>query len=309
LRETFFILFMKKKPYYNFAIIGMGVVGTAIGHLLNKAGHKVVAICDKSTESLDNALLYTGGKTYLSACKSITDADCVLITTPDDLILKICKEISRSKIIAGKFVFHMSGAGGLDLLEPAKKSGAFIASIHPVQSFSSIDNAIKNIPSSVFGITAEKKAEKTAKQIVTDLCGIPFSISARQKPLYHAAACFASNYLVSLLYAVESIYRSVGINKTNAQRAYLPLVYGTLQNIEKSGSVQALTGPISRGDSGTVQKHINALKNSLPQYLPLYTELGLLTTEIARKKKTLNSRQAIIISNILKGAIDHEHTK
>jgi predicted short-subunit dehydrogenase-like oxidoreductase (DUF2520 family) len=194
-------------------------------------------------------------------------------------------------------------------LESAKKSGAFVASIHPVHSFSSIDNAIKNIPGSVFGITAEKKAEKLAKEIVADLGGIPFSISARQKPLYHAAACFASNYLVSLLYAVESIYHSVGINKTNAQRAYLPLVYGTLKNIEKSGSIQALTGPVSRGDSGTIQKHVIALKETLPQYLRLYSELGLVTTEIALKKGTLNSRKAKIISNILKGAIDHEHSK
>lgn len=300
---------MRKKYCYNFAIIGLGKVGTAIGYLLNESGHKVVAIHDKSTESLNNARVYTGGKKYLSACQSIADADCVFITTPDDLILKICNEISRSKTIAGKFVFHMSGAGGLDLLEPAKKSGAFVASIHPVQSFSSIENAIKNIPGSLFGITAEKKAEKLAKEIVVDLGGIPFSISARQRSLYHAAACFASNYLVSLLYAVESIYHSVGINKTNAQRAYLPLVYGTLQNIEKSGSVQALTGPISRGDSGTVQNHIATLKDSLPQYLPLYAELGLLTTEIARKKKTLNSHKAKIISNILKGAIDREHSK
>jgi predicted short-subunit dehydrogenase-like oxidoreductase (DUF2520 family) len=300
---------MRKNNCYNFSIVGLGVVGTAIGHLLKEAGHNVVAICDKSTKSLNNARLYTGGKKYLSACQSVADADCVFITTPDDLILKICKDISRSKTIAGKFVFHMSGVGGLDLLEPAKKSGAFVASIHPVQSFSSIDNAIKNIPGSVFGITAEKKAEKLAKEIVADLGGIPFSISARQKPLYHAAACFASNYLVSLLYAVESIYHSVGINKTNAQRAYLPLVYGTLKNIEKSGSIQALTGPVSRGDSGTIQKHVIALKETLPQYLRLYSELGLVTTEIALKKGTLNSRKAKIISNILKGAIDHEHSK
>ena len=300
---------MKKKKFYNFSIIGLGVVGTAIGHLLNKAGHKIVAIYDKSTKSLNNALPYTGGKIYSSAGKSIADADCVLITTPDDLILEICKEISHSKLIAGKFIFHMSGAGGLDLLEPAKRTGAFVASIHPVQSFSSIDNAIKAMRGSVFGITAEKKAEKTARQIVTDLDGIPFFISAQQKPLYHAAACFASNYLVSLLYAVESIYRSVGVNKTDALKAYLPLVYGTLQNIEKSGLVQALTGPISRGDSGTVQKHIDALKDSLPQYLPLYAEFGLLTAEIARKKKTLNSRKAKIINNILEGAINYEHSK
>jgi predicted short-subunit dehydrogenase-like oxidoreductase (DUF2520 family) len=300
---------MKKNHYYKFSIIGLGKVGTAIGYLLKKAGHKIVAISDKSTKSLTNARRYTGGKTYLSPLQSIANADCILITTPDDFILPVCEDIAHSKAIAGKFVFHMSGAGSLDLLQPAKKAGAFIASIHPVQSFSSIDNAIQCIPGSVFGITAEKKAEKQAKQIVVDLGGVPFFISARQKPLYHAAACLASNYLVTLLYAAESIYQSVGINKTNATRAYLPLVHGTLKNIEKSGSIQALTGPIARGDSGTVQKHIDAIKKTCPQFLPLYSALGLITNNIAQKKGTLNSRQTKKISNILKGAIDHEHSK
>jgi predicted short-subunit dehydrogenase-like oxidoreductase (DUF2520 family) len=300
---------MRKKIFYNFAIIGLGMVGTAIGHLLKEAGHEIVAISDKSVKSLNNALRYTGGKTYLSQRKSIANADCILITTPDDFILTVCEEISHSEAIAGKFVFHMSGAGSLDLLEPAKKAGAFIASIHPVQSFSSIANAIQSIPGSVFGITAEKKAEKQAKEIVVDLGGIPFFISPRQKPLYHAAACLASNYLVALLYSVELIYQSVGINESNARRAYLPLVYGTLKNIEKSGSIQALTGPIARGDSGTVQKHIAAIKETLPHFLPLYSTLGLITNNIAQKKGTLNSQQAKIINKFLKGAIDHEHSK
>ncbi len=104
----------------------------------------------------------------------------------------------------------MSGAGGLDLLETAKKAGAAVASIHPLQSFSSIDQAIQNIPGSYFGITADKKAQKTAKNIVRDLGGIPLFISSDQKPLYHAAACFASNYLVSLMNVVESIYQAIG---------------------------------------------------------------------------------------------------
>ncbi len=300
---------MRKKSFYNFSIIGLGKVGTAIGHLLDKAGHKIVAISDKSTKSLNNALHYTGGKKYVLPSKAIANADCILITTPDDFIGPVCEDIARSQAIAGKFVFHMSGAGSLNLLAPAKKAGAFIASIHPVQSFSSIDNAIKNIPGSIFGITAEKKAEKHAKEIVVDLGGIPFFISSAQKPLYHAAACLASNYLVSLLYAVESIYQLIGINRINARRAYLPLVYGTLRNIEKSGTIQALTGPIARGDSGTVQKHIDALRETFPKFLPLYSILGLITNDIAQKKGTLNSRQAKIISKILKGAINHEHSK
>ena len=309
MRKAFFILDMKKKHLNNFAIVGAGMVGTAIGYLLKKAGYKIVAIADKSATALQRAQSYTGGKVYRKPQEILHEAECILITTPDDIILSVCKDIAHSPLIKGKYIFHMSGAGGLDLLEPAKKAGASVASIHPLQSFSSINNAIQNIPSSYFGITADAKARTQAETIVLALGGNPIYISSKQKSLYHAAACVASNYLVSLLNVVESIYQSIGISEKDAKKAYLPLIYGSLKNIELSGTIQALTGPIARGDSGTIQKHIDAINAHLPQYASLYSSLGLVTVNLARKKGTLNLRQAKKISDILKGVINHEHAK
>jgi predicted short-subunit dehydrogenase-like oxidoreductase (DUF2520 family) len=300
---------MKKRHLNNFAIIGAGMVGTAIGYLLKKSGYEIVAIADKSAAALRRAQSYIGGKAYRKPQEVLREADCILITTPDDIILSVCKDIALSPLIKGKYIFHMSGAGGLDLLEPAKKAGAAVASIHPLQSFSSIDNAIQNIPSSYFGITADAKAKTRAETIVLALGGKPIYISSKQKSLYHAAACVASNYLVSLLNVVESIYQSIGISEKDAKKAYLPLIYGSLKNIEFSGSIQALTGPIVRGDSGTIQKHVDAINANLPQYASLYSSLGLVTVNLARKKGTLNLRQAKKISDILKGVINHEHAK
>ncbi len=300
---------MKNKKSYKFAIIGLGMVGTAIGHLLKKSGHRIIAISDKSAAALKKALPYTGGKAFRDAGKALRDADCIVITTPDDIISSVCNEIADSELVKQKFVFHMSGAGGLDLLDTAKRAGATVASIHPLQSFSSVDTAIENIPGSIFGITADKNAQKQAQIIVQDLNGIPIFISNVQKPLYHAAACIASNYLVSLLNVVESIYESIGISKTHAQKAYFPLIYGTLKNIENSGSIKALTGPIARGDAGTIEKHIAAIAKTQPQYLSLYCTLGLLTTNIAQKKGTLSAGKAKLINDLLKEVAEHEHTK
>ena len=284
------------------------MVGTAIGFLLKNAGYKVIAIADKSPAALKRALPYTSGKAFRKPREAAQEADCILITTPDDAISSACQEIALCQAIKGKFVFHMSGAGGLDLLESANKAGAAIASIHPLQSFSSIDQAIKNIPGSYFGITADKKAQLPAKDIIRDLGGIPLFISSDQKPLYHAAACLASNYLVSLMNAVESIYRAIGLNEKDAKTAYLPLVYGSLKNIEKSGSISSLTGPIARGDFGTIKKHIMAINKNLPQYSSLYSSLGLITVKVAQQKGTLNARQAKTMNAILKG-VKNEHTK
>lgn len=298
---------MKKKELNNFAIIGTGMVGTAIGSLLKKSGYNVVSICDKSSTALKRAVSYTGGK----PCKTIPDAvghaDSILITTPDDHIASACREIASASSIAGKYVFHMSGAGGLDLLESSKKAGAFVASIHPLQSFSSIDQAIKNIPGSYFGVTADRSSLIPAKHLIHKLGGIPMVISNDQKPLYHAAACFASNYLVSLMNIVESIYRSIGIREKDAQRAYLPLVYGSLKNIEKSGSISSLTGPIARGDYGTIRKHLRTIDKNLPRYSSLYASLGLITVKVAQQKGTLNAGQARKINALLKGG-KHEHS-
>jgi predicted short-subunit dehydrogenase-like oxidoreductase (DUF2520 family) len=298
---------MKKRNSYKFAIIGVGMVGTAIGHLLNNSGHTIIGVSDKSAAALKKALPYTGGKAFSDSRKAVREADCILITTPDDNIFNACREIADSQLIKEKFVFHMSGACGLDLLDSAKKAGAAVASIHPLQSFSSIETAINNIPGSYFGITATKKVQKQAQTIVHDLNGIPVFISPAQKPLYHAAACLASNYLVSLLNVVESIYESIGISKADAQMAYLPLVYGTLHNIKTSGSIHALTGPIARGDAGTIEKHLAAISKSQPQYSSLYSALGLITAIIAQKKGTLSTKQAKIINDLLKGVTKHEH--
>jgi predicted short-subunit dehydrogenase-like oxidoreductase (DUF2520 family) len=285
------------------------MVGTATGFLLKKAGYKIIAIADNSSAALRRARPYTGGKAFRKPQEAAQEADCILITTPDDSISSACKEIALCPAIKDKFVFHMSGVGGLDLLEPAKKAGAAVASIHPLQSFSSIDQAIQNIPGSYFGITADKKAEKLAKKIVRALGGIPIFISDEQKPLYHAAACVASNYLVSLLNVAESFYQAIGLTEKEAKKAYLPLVYGSLRNIERSGSINALTGPIARGDFGTVRKHIAAISDILPQYASLYSSLGLLTVKIAQQKGTLNTSRAKKINDLLKGVGNHEHSK
>ena len=292
---------MSKKQSLKFAIVGAGMVGTAIGYLLKQAGHHIAAIADPSDAHRERAHTYTGAPCFPSPSLAADHGDCLLITTPDDLILPVCTEIATSSRLRGKKVFHMSGAGGLDLLAPAAKAGAAVASIHPLQSFSSIDTAIQNIPGSYFGVTAVRGLKNFSADIVRNLAGIPIFISPEQKPLYHAAACMASNYLVSLMSVVESIYLSIGLSQKDAHRAYLPLVQGSLKNIERQGCANALTGPIARGDSGTIAKHIQAIDDHLPQHANLYADMGNITLELARQKGSISSSQERIIRKILKG--------
>ena len=285
-----------------FAIIGPGKVGTAVGYLLRLAGYSIAALSGRSPENLRLALTYTGGEAYTEASEAAKRADCILITTSDDAIASVCENIvQKGAITAGKKVIHMSGAGGLDLLASARSCGASVASIHPLQSFADIEGAIKNIPGSMFGITSDERIQEWCVGLVNDLGGTPFFILDEDKPLYHAAACMASNYLTTLMHIVEEIYASLGVKQEDVLKAFWPLVKGTLQNIESKGTIQALTGPIARGDVGPIEKHLAALRKSFPELLPLYCVIGNETVGLGLKKKTLTPDKAQIIKTLLKG--------
>ena len=291
------------------AILGLGKVGTAVGFLLRAAGYRVVAVASRSASSLNQGVDYTGGKPYTNFPKAAAKAECILITTSDDAIASVCEKIANEGgIKPGNKVIHMSGVGGLNLLEAARRSGANVASIHPLQSFADVESAIKNIPGSTFGITPDDEIKEWSVQMVKDLGGIPFFISDTDKPLYHAAACIASNYLTTLIHMVEVIYQSLGLKHEDAIHAFWPLVKGTMRNIEDKGTVQALTGPIARGDIGPIKKHLDALQNKLPVFLQAYSILGILTVELGLEKKTLSQEAAQRIKELLEGGLQYEHT-
>ncbi len=283
------------------AILGLSKVGTAVGFLLSQAGYRIVAVASRSKASLTQGIVYTGGKPFLNFSEAALAANCIIIATSDDAIANVCNKISiEGGIKPGTKVIHMSGAGGLDLLESARNAGAHVASIHPLQSFADIESAIRNIPGSTFGITAGDEIKEWSVQMVRDLGGAPFFISDADKPLYHAAACIASNYLTTLIHMVEEIYQSLGLNRDDAIRAIWPLVMGTIGNIESKGTVQALTGPVARGDAGTIRKHAEALRQKLPDLWPAYSALGVLTADLGLKKKTLSPETARLIKELLK---------
>jgi predicted short-subunit dehydrogenase-like oxidoreductase (DUF2520 family) len=137
-------------------IIGMGKVGTAVGHLLNRAGYTIAAVASRTIASAEKNASYTGGVVCASPAEAASRADCVLITTGDDSIAPVCRSLAAcGSFRKGRKVVHMSGAGGLDLLAPARGAGAHTASIHPIQSFADVPGAIRNIPGSTFGITSD----------------------------------------------------------------------------------------------------------------------------------------------------------
>ncbi len=275
------------------AVIGAGKVGSALAILLRERGYTVSGVASRSYGSASDL----GSRVGATACGSPEDAargaDLVFITTPDREIAAVSKRISdRGAVGPGQVVAHTSGAHPSDHLEGVRERGALAVSIHPLQSFADVETAMKNLPGSYFALEGDDGAMPAAQQVVADLGGRAFNIDARDKALYHAAACIASNYLVSLLHLSTGLYEKFGLSRKEAFQALLPLVQGTINNIQNVGPVQALTGPVARGDVTTIRGHLPALAGVGPEEDRLYRVLGRYTVRVAVEKGSIDGDQA-----------------
>jgi predicted short-subunit dehydrogenase-like oxidoreductase (DUF2520 family) len=272
------------------SFIGAGKVGTALAVLLSRRGYEVVSVYDRDVKAA--VTLVAQIKNCRSAANSQQAADAsdiVFITTPDGVIPLIAAEVKWRR---GQSVIHCSGADSTAILEPAKKAGAMTAAFHPLQTFAGAREAMENIPGSTFCIEAEEPLLSTLKQMATDLGGNLITLKAEDKAAYHAAAVFASNYLVTLVKLSADLWQTFSIPTDQAVKALLPLLKGTIHNIETIGLPGCLTGPIARGDAGTVEKHLKTIEDKAPDILSTYKELGRQTVPIAIAKGTIKKEQA-----------------
>lgn len=278
--------------------IGAGTVGTALSLLLSSKGYQVVAASSRSQTSARNLAQRVNGCHVFNNNQAVVDtAEFVFITTSDDAIASVA---SQTQWHPGQSVVHCSGADSTDILESARKSGAKIGVIHPLQTFASTRQAIKNIPGSTFALEAEEPLLSTLKEMATALDAHWIELKASDKVIYHAAAVIVCNYMVTLLKLATDLWQTFGVPPSQATQALLPLLRGTISNIDTVGIPQCLTGPIARGDIGTIKKHLNALQKTAPDILPTYRELGLQTIPVALSKGRINEHQAQELQSILK---------
>ncbi len=220
-------------------------------------------------------------------------AQVVFITTPDDAIQSTCKAIAEHEgFEKNAVVIHCSGALSSDILSSARECGAVVATLHPLQSFASADQAETLVPGSFCAVEGDQAALAVVRRLVKELGGSLMEISAEGKTLYHAAAVAASNYLVAVIDLALELDSVAGVPRDVSFKALLPLIKGTLSNIEARGIPKGLTGPIARGDVDTVAAHLKAIERHTPGLLMIYRALGLYTVDLARAKGTLAKEAA-----------------
>lgn len=297
-RYTREIIFVSKPKI---AVVGAGKVGSALALLLSRQGYPVAGVSSRSIDSARRVADELKVPATVSPEEVTRGADVIFITTPDRVIAIVAEEITaRGGFRPGQIVFHTSGAHSADEIGAARRAGALAASLHPLQSFADIKMAMENLPGSYFALEGDREALPMAEHIVKDLGGKSFSIAAEDKPLYHAAACIASNYLVSLMHFATGLYGRFGLTRAEAFEALYPLVRGTIKNISQVGTPQALTGPVARGDGPTLEGHLKVIKDVGEQELDLYSRLGLYTVRAALEKGSINAEEAKKLDDIFR---------
>lgn len=269
--------------WMNFGIIGAGIVGTAIAIRLELAGHRLVGVHTRSQQSYERFC------TYLQWEKRplgewVVEADLIFITTQDGMIRPAAEQLTHNNLYKeGQIWIHCSGSVSSQVMQVDKNIPINYLSLHPLQAFAGIEQAVELIPGTHFGIEGDDL--ETGLEIVTQLGGVPHRLDPRQKPLYHAGAVVASNYLVTLAGLAVQLFEEAGIDRNEALESLLPLMKGSLQNLEKVGLPQALTGPIARGDVDVIRGHLEQMPIKIE---PVYRALGLYTLEIGQQKMERN---------------------
>ncbi|MEK6775863.1 MAG: DUF2520 domain-containing protein [bacterium] len=274
------------------AIIGAGVVGTAIGTLLNQEGFEIAAVASRSMDSAETAARYIGaGTASTNLVKAAKQGELIFITTPDGAIASVCDKIAAKKGFSdGSTVIHCCGAHSAEILASARRCGARILSIHPLQTMADTDQAVANLPGSFFALDGDEEAIQTGKEIIRALGGSVMVIPSEGKMLYHAAAVVACNYFVALVFQALRMFEKVGIPGDSGLSALMPLIKGTVGNLEKTGIPRALTGPISRGDIKTIEGHLEAFDRLMPEGKRIYCEVGRVAADVAEAKGSIDAK-------------------
>lgn len=275
-------------------VIGAGKVGFTLALALTKGGYTVNAVSSRSISSayklgdkLPSAVVFEGPQGVANAC------DLIFITTPDSAIGNVAASITVSP---GLMVCHVAAATPIAVLDPLRTQGAVTGVFHPLQAIGSTNAEI--LPGITFAIEAEEPLFKILRDMAVRLGGRVVELKGNDRVLYHASAIMASNYLVTLVSQAAGLWQGFGTQE-QAVRALMPLIRGTLDNIEQIGIPDCLTGPISRGDIQTIEKHISLIGESVPQTLDLYRLLGLKTISIAAAKGSIDAIKAVELKQLL----------
>ncbi|MCX6120340.1 MAG: DUF2520 domain-containing protein [Ignavibacteriales bacterium] len=294
---------MQHKNLYAVSIIGAGKVGTTLAMLLHRAGYRIVSVVSKKKSSARKLARLVGCKNMSDSLSDIHPATrIIVIAVPEEDILGIAEEIATHPHLdfSKLAVVHTSGSLTSDALLPLRREGALVFSLHPMQSFSkalTVIHQIARMKNVCYGFEGNKAAVPLARRLVKALRGTFVRIPKEEKFLYHIACVFASNYSAALLGVVDELAKHIGGGIRLSH--FEPLVRTSIENVFQLTPNMALTGPIARGSSKTVEHHVLELRKIDTSLALLYQQIGLQALKMAVKKKSIRPKVAKQIRRIL----------
>jgi predicted short-subunit dehydrogenase-like oxidoreductase (DUF2520 family) len=282
-------------------VLGAGRVGSVLGAALTLAGHRVVAASGVSDASRRRAADRLGVDELSRPEDVIRRSELVLLTVPDDVLPGLVSGLAATGAdLRGKLLVHASGAYGLSVLEPAAEAGALPLALHPVMTFTGREDDLTKITGCSFGVTAPLLLRPVAEALVIEMGGEPVWIADQDRALYHAALAGAANHMVTLIAESQELLKKIGVEYPG--RMLGPLLSAALDNVLRLG-ITGLTGPVVRGDAGTVRKHVDALILAAPEAADAYVALARLTADRALAAGLLKPEAAERLLDALGGNI------
>jgi predicted short-subunit dehydrogenase-like oxidoreductase (DUF2520 family) len=280
------------------AVIGAGRLGTAVAVLLARAGHRIVAVSGRG-ETRGRASLHLPDVPCREPADAAAVAELVIVGTPDDVIAPTVEALAAAASLGpGRWVCHLSGSLGLGALVAARDVGARVLAIHPLQTFPDVAAALDRLPGCPVAVTAEdEEGYLLGERLADDLGADPFRLADELRPLYHAAAVFASNYVVTASAIAESLFAAAGV--PDPARAMAPLQRASREHVERLGPAHALTGPAVRGDAGTVRRNLEALERHAPDLVPAYVAMATATLDLAERSGRLPAGSRAAMEGVL----------
>ncbi|MFI6131095.1 DUF2520 domain-containing protein [Micromonospora sp. NPDC051141] len=281
-------------------VLGAGRVGAVLGAALAAAGHRVAAASGASGASrarLALLLPQTPHRAAPAVARAATDL--LLVAVPDDALAAVVADLAATGALRpGQVVAHTSGAHGLAVLAPAAAAGARPLALHPAMTFTGTPDDLSRLAGSSYGVTAPAELRPFAARLVADLGGVPEWVGEADRPLYHAALAHGANHLVTVVNDAADRLRDAGVDRP--EKVLAPLLRAALENALRLGD-DALTGPVSRGDAGTVRRHLDRLAATAPESVPAYLALARRTADRAVAAGRLHPADAAPLRDVLDG--------
>jgi len=256
-------------------IVGTGRVGAVLGAALARAGHRVVAASGVSPASRERAEVLLPGVPVLAVPDVVAAAELVLLAVPDDQLAPLVAGLTATGAWrAGQLVAHTSGRWGIGVLEPAEQAHVIALALHPAMTFSGTADDLDRLLGCCFGVTAAEALRPVAEALVVEMGAEPVWVGEAHRPAYHAALTHGANHLVTLVAQALQVLRGAGVDAPD--RVLAPLLSAALDGALRQGDA-ALTGPVSRADTGTVAAHVRELACESADVLPTYVALARAT--------------------------------